>query len=51
MLEVLHWPKNTNRTDKPIVIKIDIDCMQVAKTIIAKLVNRTEFGRHHVSKN
>jgi hypothetical protein len=42
LLEVLRWPNNTNRTTTPIVI--ETNCMQVAKTIVAKPVNRTEFG-------
>jgi ribonuclease HI len=42
LLEVLRWLNNTNRTTTPIVI--ETDCMQVAKAILAKPVNRTEFG-------
>ncbi|XP_045829124.1 uncharacterized protein LOC123920841 [Trifolium pratense] len=42
LLEVLRWLKSTNRTSTPIVI--ETDCMQVAKAILAKPVNKTEFG-------
>jgi ribonuclease HI len=42
LLEVLRWMHNTNRTTTPIVI--ETDCLQVVKAILAKPVNKTEFG-------
>ncbi|XP_045822257.1 heavy metal-associated isoprenylated plant protein 41-like [Trifolium pratense] len=42
LLEVLCWLNSTNRTSTPIVI--ETNCMQVAKAILAKPVNKTEFG-------
>jgi hypothetical protein len=42
LLEVLRWMHNTNRKTTPIVI--ETYCMQVAKVILAKPMNKTDFG-------